>query len=176
MTPPPLPEAAPASELGELPRVELPPPPDESSRSAVHRLSFPVRSPTEPDPLQDAPEVIWYIRPPTGGQYGPAGREVVRSWLAEGRITPDSQVWREGWRDWKEAAEVFPDSAFPQLRIPDALPGLERILNDADSAMAGTGRRHGGRASVYGRLFLVMVLVALGGGILAAVYVWARFY
>ena len=39
----------------------------------------------------------------------------MRTWLREGRIGPDSLVWREGWRDWREAATVFaqlnPDSA-----------------------------------------------------------------
>ncbi len=177
MEPPSLPEPIAASASADLPRIDLPPPLVDPSLPGINRQGFPVRSPNEPDPLQDAPDVIWYVRPPTGGQYGPAGRDVMRAWLAEGRITPDCQVWREGWRDWKEAAEVFPEGAFPQLRIPDAVPGLERILDDADSA-AAAGRRHVDRArtSVLSQLFIIMVLVALAGGILAAVYVWARFY
>jgi hypothetical protein len=137
-----------------------------------------MRSPTEPDPLRDVPDVIWYVRPPTGGQYGPASRDVVRAWLAEGRVTPDSQVWREGWRDWKDAIEVFPEGAFPQLRLPDAVPGLERFIEGTDSVVPGpAGRRHSVRGrSVLSQIFIIMVLVALGGGVLAAIYVWARFY
>jgi hypothetical protein len=31
----------------------------------------------------------------------------MRNWLSEGRISSDSLVWREGWRDWLEAGDVF---------------------------------------------------------------------
>jgi archaellum biogenesis protein FlaJ (TadC family) len=32
----------------------------------------------------------------------------MRTWVTEGRVSADSLVWREGWRDWQEAAVVFP--------------------------------------------------------------------
>ena len=64
------------------------------------------------DPLTEAGEVVWYVRPASGGQFGPAGCEIMRTWLGEGRIGGDSLVWREGWREWQEAAAVF-----PQLRV-----------------------------------------------------------
>ena len=32
----------------------------------------------------------------------------MKSWLSEGRVSADSLIWREGWRDWKEAGAVFP--------------------------------------------------------------------
>jgi hypothetical protein len=69
-----------------------------------------ILSPAGADPLQEAGDVVWYVRRPDGGQYGPAGREIMRGWLAEGRITPTSLVWREGWREWREAAAVFPET------------------------------------------------------------------
>jgi len=71
-----------------------PPPPDS------------VASP--PDPLDEAPMAVWYVRPPSGGQFGPARGDVMRAWLAEYRVSPDSLVWREGWPDWRTASEVFP--------------------------------------------------------------------
>ena len=52
--------------------------------------------------------MIWYVRPPSGGQFGPAAGELMRTWLSEGRVSADSLVWREGWRDWQEAGTVFP--------------------------------------------------------------------
>ena len=61
------------------------------------------------DPLAEAPEACWYVRPPTGGQYGPAKPNTMRQWIAEGRVTADSLVWREGWPDWKIASVAFPD-------------------------------------------------------------------
>lgn len=72
---------------------------------------------TGPDPLAEAPNAVWYVRPPTGGQFGPAPADVMRNWLAEGRVSADSLVWREGWRDWQEAGQVF-----PQLQSPTAFP------------------------------------------------------
>jgi hypothetical protein len=66
--------------------------------------------PAGPDPLVEAGDAAWYVRATDGGQYGPANREIMRGWLTEGRITPGSLVWREGWRDWREAAKVFPQT------------------------------------------------------------------
>jgi len=140
-------------------------------------VPVPGGSAAEPLALKEAPEAVWYVRPPSGGQYGPADREVMRAWLAEGRVTPDSQVWREGWRDWKEAADVFPDSVFPQLRIPDAVPGLERILDVADLSPAGPaagGRLGARRRPILRRIVIISSLVAAGALVLGAVYLWAR--
>jgi len=55
----------------------------------------------------EAEEVSWYVRPPSGGQYGPAGTEAMREWIAEDRVTGDSLVWREGWPQWVAARDVF---------------------------------------------------------------------
>src|SRR5207249_3997580 len=39
------------------------------------------------DPIAEAPAAIWYVRPPTGGQYGPARGDIMRKWLSEGRVS-----------------------------------------------------------------------------------------
>jgi hypothetical protein len=70
------------------------------------------------DPLAEGGAVVWYVRPVSGGQYGPAGADVMRAWLAEGRIGSDSFVWREGWQDWQVAVDVFPQLS-PTRPIPD---------------------------------------------------------
>ena len=31
----------------------------------------------------------------------------MKTWLDEGRVSDDSMVWREGWDNWKNAADVF---------------------------------------------------------------------
>jgi hypothetical protein len=74
------------------------------------------------DPLVEAGNVVWYVRPSSGGQFGPAAAEVMRNWLAEGRVAADALVWREGWRDWQEAGVVFPNSSSGLT-----IPGLEDI-------------------------------------------------
>lgn len=60
-----------------------------------------------PSPL-DEPDVLWYVRPPAGGQYGPASSEVMRSWIDENRITPSTLLWRQGWSQWRSAQESLP--------------------------------------------------------------------
>src|SRR5262245_63227531 len=60
------------------------------------------------DPIAEAPSAIWYVRPPTGGQYGPARGDIMRKWISEGRVSSDSLVWREGWTDWQNAGKLFP--------------------------------------------------------------------
>jgi hypothetical protein len=60
------------------------------------------------DPIAEAPTAIWYVRPPSGGQYGPARGDIMRQWISEGRVSGDSLVWREGWTDWQTAAKLFP--------------------------------------------------------------------
>ena len=39
------------------------------------------------DAIADAPDAVWYVRPASGGQYGPASGTVMRDWLDEGRVS-----------------------------------------------------------------------------------------
>ena len=87
--------------------------------------------PAAGDPLAEAPEAVWYVRPAPGGQFGPATAETMRSWIGEGRVRGDSLVWREGWRDWREASATF-----PQLEADDEISALSR-------AVAGKGTSGG---------------------------------
>ncbi len=124
-----------------------------------------------PDPLADPSEVVWYVRPSAGGQFGPATREVMRRWISQGRIGPDALVWREGWRDWQEAGKVF-----PQLSTSDALPELENVIANEMALAWDGGRpisaRH--KNSAGNPLWVMGVLLGIGLAILAAVFVWAR--
>jgi hypothetical protein len=66
--------------------------------------------------VQDA-SATWYVRPPSGGQYGPADGQMLKSWIDEGRVANTALLWRDGWPQWREAAEALPE-------IADQLPGL----------------------------------------------------
>ncbi len=84
------------------------------------------------DPIGEAPEAVWYVRPPSGGQYGPADGEIMRRWLDEGRVGADSLVWREGWPDWKTATSVFASlrQATSQLVEPGPSQAAAEPLED----------------------------------------------
>ena len=62
------------------------------------------------DPIAEAPNLRWYVLPPGAKDpYGPAVGDLFKSWIAEGRVSGDSMVWREDWgTDWKKAGDVLP--------------------------------------------------------------------
>lgn len=41
-----------------------------------------------------------------GRRYGPVGQDVLRQWVAEGRVRPTDQVWTEGMVNWAAASSV----------------------------------------------------------------------
>ena len=121
------------------------------------------------DPLAEAPEAIWYVRPPSGGQFGPATSDIMRAWIAEGRISPDSLVWREGWRDWKGASDTF-----PQLGAGEAKLGLEAIASapTASTRGAGGGYRRLSRRRSTGLNVAIITVLILAVIVLIGVFVW----
>jgi DNA-directed RNA polymerase subunit RPC12/RpoP len=96
--------------------------PTESSDASAEDVAAPVAVATGPaspapslaPPPPPAPtnsaggEARWFVRPPSGGQYGPALETVLRQWITEGRITPDTLIWREGDPEWQKASQAFP--------------------------------------------------------------------
>jgi len=60
-----------------------------------------------PDPFSEAPQAQWYVQPPTGGRYGPANGDVLKDWIAEGRVTSECLVWRDGWPEWQSASTIL---------------------------------------------------------------------
>jgi hypothetical protein len=88
------------------------------SKPATSKPASSTRQPVVPggtpmDALQEAPQSVWYVRPPSGGQFGPARAEVMQRWIDEGRVTSDSYVWRDGWPDWRLASDALPSLAGP---------------------------------------------------------------
>ena len=78
-----------------------------------------------------APGVTWYLRVASGEQYGPAPTDVFRDWIAQGRVTANCHLWREGWDDWRSGAEFItsPASAVPRVEpvapSPDSAPSVQ---------------------------------------------------
>ena len=52
---------------------------------------------------------LWYVHS-GDSQYGPAGTDLIREWIGQGRIAPNTLIWRADWSSgWREAKEVFPE-------------------------------------------------------------------
>jgi hypothetical protein len=64
----------------------------------------------------------WYVRFQTGEQYGPAGTDDFRQWVADGRVPVNSWVWRTGWADWKVGSEAVQTFALEKSRVPPPPP------------------------------------------------------
>lgn len=88
------------------------------------------------DPIAEAPNAVWYVRPPSGGQFGPARGDIMRKWLGEGRVSADSLVWRDGWQDWKSAVVVFPSLAPAGAPTGPGAPGDGPIIGAPAKASA----------------------------------------
>jgi hypothetical protein len=130
------------------------------------------------DPIGEAPSALWYVRPPSGGQYGPAAGDLLRGWISEGRVTGDSFVWREGWRQWELAEQVFPQlgrfaDAAPQGVVPQAIaaghPAAE-VPAGGGPARAGSSLRSRRRQSTQMMAAMIIVLVV------AAIVLFAAFF
>jgi hypothetical protein len=123
-----------------------------------------------PDPLADPADVVWYVRPPSGGQFGPASRDLMKLWITEGRVTADSLVWREGWRDWREAQSVL-----PQFTTSEVEPELEAMIaEEVFSPRIRTGRRAAKKRSrlSLGPGVVLTIAVALALSVLAVLWIW----
>jgi GYF domain 2 len=184
----PGPAAAAAGNAAPAPASRQPSPPIVAEGSVPPPSSVPTAPGAQEDPLAGPEEVVWYVRVPSGGQFGPATPEIMRGWIAEGRVSPDSLVWREGWRDWREAAQVFPqltapDDAVSGLEGPaanDAIPELESIVAEAMplSGIAPSTQPALSRSKKHSSgspLLVMLVLVGLGVALLLAVFLWVKF-
>jgi phage FluMu protein Com len=59
--------------------------------------------------FESNPLAQWYVRPPSGGQYGPADAKLLTQWITENRVTADSLIWFDGLTQWTVAGSVLPE-------------------------------------------------------------------
>ena len=87
------------------------------------------------DLLTSDPSATWYVRPPTGGQYGPANGEILRQWIGEGRVGSNALIWRDGWPQWREASEAIPElgALSPNKESTPAASFDEPVASNASS-------------------------------------------
>ena len=134
------------------------------------------------DPIAANPELVWYVRPPNGNQFGPAKGELLLTWIKEGRVGPDSLVWQEGWPDWKPAAETFSQLVAPPDPMSNLAPGtadspseFNFTNSDSDPVTAesnGTARRLNSRRKSTSSTPIIVSFLAVIAVVLIVILIW----
>lgn len=88
------------------------------------------------------PLAQWYVRPPSGGQYGPADSKLLAQWISENRVTADSLIWFDGLTQWTAAGAVLPElfSEYGFATSPSSTPVSNRAINLGVSNSVSTGQ------------------------------------
>jgi hypothetical protein len=88
----------------------------------------------------------------------------MRRWIAEGRVTEDSLVWREGWMNWQSARDVLRLPAVgatpPSVVVASPSAVEHAIVVDQDGSRAHVSRHGpaGKKKSITMTLTAVVVL------------------
>lgn len=125
-------------------------------------------SPRPKSAFDEAPNASWFVRPTSGGQFGPADANAMKSWLSEGRVGRDSLVWREGWEEWESAEKIFelefqgvsePKNTTPP--VPNSKPEATSGSNIAYHQMARRKAKTMGIVLIVALVLLTVVLAVL---------------
>lgn len=88
----------------------------ERSSSGEERSSVAPSRPPQPgaksrrpslDEILGGASTTWYVRPSSGGQFGPADGPTLGQWITEGRVADSAMLWRDGWPEWRSAQVVL---------------------------------------------------------------------
>lgn len=88
------------------------------------------------------PLAQWYVRPPSGGQYGPADSKLLAQWISENRVTADSLIWFDGLTQWAAAGAVLPElfSESGLAMSPSSTPVSKTAINLGSSNSVSAGQ------------------------------------
>ncbi len=90
-----------------------------------------------PAALSASLDAKWFVRPPSGGQFGPASPQLLMEWIAERRVTSDSFLWCEGMPQWQAATDLIPELVSPVTRKPPA--SLEASMAGSEQTTINVG-------------------------------------
>ena len=134
--------------------------------------------------LEEEPNATWYVRPPSGGQYGPASTEELQEWISQGRVAATALLWRDGWPQWRDASEALPEmSANLPGKTSAVLPSSAGSVVQFDSggqqdrgtksSVSLTGDMGLGaerRSRAMRRISLILILVAIAATLIGVLF------
>jgi phage FluMu protein Com len=127
-------EAAPGSLSGAIPT-----PSKVASKSSA---SIPVQRPVAPTPksavTKKMPVEQWFVQADDGQQYGPVSRLELNQWHADGRITTETQILREGSEQWQWASDLYPD-LLPAEPAAGGMPDFGAMTTGGAAPSGGSG-------------------------------------
>gem|GEM_PF-2378854 len=87
------------------------PTPSAAQSASQQKPATPKTAPTAPTAAKPAKPALesWYLKTEDGESYGPVPRAELDAWYAEGRVTIDCQLLREGSDQWQWASELYPE-------------------------------------------------------------------
>jgi hypothetical protein len=106
----------------------------------VPKMSTPTPKSTVGKTPSKAAVEQWFVQTEDGQQYGPVSRTELDQWYAEGRVTTETQLLRDGGDQWQWASDIYPDLA-PQQPAGGAVAGG---IPDFGAMTAGGGAPAGG--------------------------------
>ena len=142
--------------------------------------------------LDEEPNATWYVRPPNGGQYGPASTEELQDWIKQGRVAATALLWRDGWPQWRDAREALPEmsaslpgvtdgggnpsSVFAATDVQLDAVGHDTVGHDAEAARASvslsgeTGIGAERRSRTMRRISMISILVAISATLIGVLF------
>lgn len=60
----------------------------------------------------------WHLMIGSGAPFGPVSKPELDSWVAEGRVTAEAKLRRDGQADWIPATQIYPQLAGPAKQQP----------------------------------------------------------
>jgi len=137
--------------------------------------------PRGPGPSQTADR--WSLKTPEGQTFGPVSKSQLDSWVAEGRVSAQSQVLREGADQWQWASEVYPVLATTAGAAPSATgsgsanPFADIASRDdrnpyASPHVASTGRQRTRKRPHRGGTILTLALVGWFFCVIFSIMAW----
>lgn len=108
-------------------------PPVEKEAASIATLEAPPSPTRSKETISTAlpSDARWFVRPPSGGVYGPADTRTLEAWISQRRVTPDSYLWREGMEIWSSAMELIPEAFVSESAPPAVAPPVNAPIATA---------------------------------------------